>query len=348
MNSRERMFNMLYGKKTDCVPAAPHWWGLYKFQLAGIVSGYGDEDKGWKMTGSALAEVDSLFYETYKPDWFHLNCADSGIQRDAHTEKVRNEAITRLRELDSMQAVDEFIKLEFPEADEIRKTPMYDHVRILSGKYGEDVFIAVNEGNPICRILDPHGHIGFEEGLIALVENKKMMEYLIFCEYDRMLERIKILKEYGCHGYIGSETYCSSDLISPELYRDIIFPAQKHFYEGTREIGLVPMVYFLGDVVPLLDDVNKLGVAALLVEESKKTFNLDAVKIRKKLSADITLFGNLDSVYTLLNGTVAEVASETERQLECARYGSFAMANGCPIAFNTPKENIEAMIRNWQ
>lgn len=344
MNSRERMVNTINGEKTDCIPAAPHWWGLYKFQLAGIASGYEDEYKCWTMNGAALAEVDSLFYETFKPDWFHLSAPIMDLPRDESREGRLKELSSRLKKLDSKQVIDEFVELEFPTADEIKKTHMYDHVRLLAQKYGDSVFIAMNEGNPICSILDPHGHIGFVEGLIALMDNSEMMEYLIFREYDRMLEKMKVLKDYGCHGYIGSETYCSADLISPKVYRDIIFPAQKHFYEKTREIGLVPIVYFLGDILPLIEDINKLGASALLVEESKKTFNLDIIEIRKRLSEDITLFGNLDSVYKLLGGSADDVAAETVNQLKAARYGRFVMTNGCPIAFNTPDENIKVMI----
>lgn len=344
MNSKERMFNLFNGKEIDMIPAAPHWWGLYKFQLAGIAAGYENEHNCWKYNGQKLADVDALFYETFKPDWFHLSCGYSGAVRDEYKEKKARELKQRVKELESKSVIDEYLELVYMTENEIKNTHMYDHVKILSSKYGDEVFIAMNEGNPICGVLDPHGTVGFEEGLVALIKKPDLMEYLIFREYELMLEKIKVLKEYGCHGYIGSETYCTPDLISPNTYRDLIFPAQKYFYKKVGEMGIVPIVYFLGDIIPLISYINKLGAAALLVEEPKKTFSLDIVEIRQKLAEDITLFGNLDSIYTLLHGTREDVVAETKKQLEAANYGRFVMANGCPIAFYTPKENIEAMI----
>lgn len=343
MNSKERMLGMLKGNKVDRIPVTPHWWGVYKFQLSGKASGYLDEPKCWALSGKDLAEVDSLFYETFKPDLFHLNCGP-GILRDKYRRKKTNELAQRVKLLNSKADIDEYVDLAYLSADEIRHDRIYDHVRQLASIYGNEVFIAVNEGNPICQILDPNGIFGFEEGLIALLEKPNMMAYLIYREYEKMTEKLIVLSEYGCHAYIGSETYCSADIISPKMYRDLIFPAHKNFYQKVKDTGILPIVYFLGDINPLIDDINRMGVAALLVEESKKTFVLDVIDIRKRLSPDITLFGNLDSVYTLLKGTREEVVAETKKQLEAARYGSFVMANGCPVAFDTPKENILAMI----
>ena len=343
MNSKERMLNLFKGGEVDCIPAAPHWWGMYKFQLAGLTSGYENESKCWDLQGAALADVDTLFYETFRPDSFHLNSGSWRYHDKARADRYW-ELRTRLKALESKSFIDEYIGVMYAKADEVIKSGTYDHVKILSEKYRESVFITMNEGNPVCDILDPQGPFGFEEGLIALVEKPEMMEYLFFREYEMYLERMKALKVCGCHGYIGSETYCSTDLISPSTYRDVIFPAHKYFYEKVREIGLVPIVYFLGEIIPLMDYINRMGVTALLVEEPKKGYSLDVVEIRKKLNEEITLFGNLDSVYTMLYGNSNDVRNETLNQLEASKYGRFVMANGCPIAFNTPKDNILAMI----
>ena len=110
-------------------------------------------------------------------------------------------------------------------------------------------------------------------------------------------------------------------------------------------MGLDPIIYFCGDILPILPLINTLDVTALLIEESKKNFILDPVHIRRQLADHITLFGNLDSVGVLRFGSVADVESETRAQIRAARYGRFVVANGSPIAPGTPKENVEAMIR---
>ena len=345
MNSKELMIKTLTGRKTGMIPVAPHWWGMYKFQLAGLA---GDYSKDINAIASEkrlkLSDIDAYFYETFKPDWFHLGSA-GGNTWDPYRQRKVDELKREVRKLESKTVIDEFVELSGAVRDEIKESGTYDHVRILAEKYGAEVFIALNEGNPICGILDPGGLLGFEEGLIALVEKQEMMGHLIFRQYEKMLERVEVLKEYGCHGYIGSETYCSPDLISPTTYKSLIYPAQKYFYKKVASMGIVPIVYFLGDVLPLIEYINTLGVSGLMVEESKKTFTLDVISIRKKLREDIALFGNLDSVHILLNGKREDVENETLRQLEAAKYGCFIMSNGSPIALNTPEENIRAMIK---
>ena len=193
-------------------------------------------------------------------------------------------------------------------------------------------------------LLDPHGDLGFETGLIALAEHPAFVRELLFRLYALKLDWMRALAATGCHGYIGSATFVSADLISPKMYREIVFPAQEMFYAGVRKLGMEPILYFLGDINPLLPDINRLDLSALLVEESKKAFKLDVVDIRQRLRPEVTLFGNVDSVFTLLHGDRNKVMEETRRQLAATAWGSFVLANGSPLAFGTPSENVEAMI----
>ncbi len=86
MNSKERILRVINDKESDSIPVTPHWWGLYKFQHAGIISGYDEEEKAWSLYGKELAEIDIKFYEDFKPDMFHLtqgkNCQRAFCQYD--------------------------------------------------------------------------------------------------------------------------------------------------------------------------------------------------------------------------------------------------------------------------
>ncbi|HNT37354.1 MAG TPA: uroporphyrinogen decarboxylase family protein, partial [bacterium] len=89
---------------------------------------------------------------------------------------------------------------------------------------------------------------------------------------------------------------------------------------------------------------NNLPIKALMIEESRKGFELDPVRIRHELTESITLFGNLDTVSTLRFGTPEQVRQETITQLQALSHGRFVMANGSPIAPETPRENVHTMI----
>lgn len=345
MNSKERMLAALRGEKTDLMPVTPHWWGLYKFELAGILHDYENESQAWAQSGQALADTDMLFYETFKPDMFHLTTGASRIKEPEAVTKEKERLREAVSELESITVIDEYVDACYPDKDEILTSGVYDHIRILSEKYGDTVLLALNEGNPISWVLDPHGCIGFENGLISLIEKADKMTYLLERCYDATLQRVDALKEAGGHAYIGSETYCSCDIISPQTFRDVIFEPMRYFYQQTAKRGIVPITYFLGNINPLLEDITALGAMGLLVEEGKKDFTLDVSDIYRRLEKRMCLFGNLDSVYTLQMGTPASVAEETRRQTLACADGGFVMANGCPLSFTTPAENIRAMIQ---
>ncbi len=330
------------------VRVTPHWWGLYKFQHAGLINGYAKEGAAWALTGAELAAVDRRFYNSFCPDMLHLTtgAVKPGATAAQAAERAREaeRLLPELRLLDSHSVIDEFASIVSPPAAEILDSGVYDHVRILARELGERVFVAVNEGNPICSVLDPHGWLGFEQGLMLMAERQDNFSRLLDRLYEGLLPRMAALAECGCHGYIGSETYCSSDLISPTMYRALVFPAQAQFYRAVARIGLAPICYFLGDVMPLLPDLRQLGAQGLMVEEPKKGFQADVVEIARRLEGAVCLFGNLDSIWCLLHGSTEDVRRETERQMEASRFGPFVMANGSPVAFDTPEANIRAMI----
>ncbi|AEE98088.1 uroporphyrinogen decarboxylase family protein [Mahella australiensis] len=344
MNSRETMLKTLNCETADQIPVTPHWWGLYKFQLAGFLTGYDREAEAWSITGQELAEVDSLFYEKFHPDMFHLTTGAPKIKESEAIREEKRRIFEAVYKLESYSIIDEYIDSHYQDKEEIIKSGIFDHIQILSDKYKNECVLMLNEGNPISWILDPHGCVGFENGLISMIDKADKMEYLINKCYEAILPRMEALKEMGGDGYIGSETYCSADIMSPDMYRNLIFEAQKKFYTALDRMGLIPVVYFLGDINPLLDDIKQLGVKGLMVEESKKNFTLDIGSIYDRLEGQVCLFGNLDSVYILQKGSREDVVRETRRQISVCNRGSFVMANGCPISFNTPQNNILAMI----
>ena len=345
MTSRELVINTINGIPTERIPVTPHWWGLYKFEISLGMKDYSEEHKLWAIDAERLAEVDSEFYELFKPDIFHLSTAPSVVPFTEERSRRIRESLEKMRNSLSVSDIGGYIDAIYQDEEEILQSGVFRHVTILRERYS-DVFIAVNEGNPICSILDPHGIIGFENGLVALKENPDFMAELTYRLYEALLPRMNALRISGADGYIGSETYCSCDLISPETYKDIIYPAQKMFYTETKKAGLYSFVYYCGEILPIIEYICELGADGLFVEEPKKNYRLEISEIYKRVNGRMTVFGNLDSVDILQKGTKEAVKAETIRQISVCGggKGKFIMANGCPVSFSTPIENVKEMI----
>ena len=219
-NSKEIFIRTLNLKKAVRYPSAPHWWGIYKYETAGL-----DFRKAAWQDGKNLSDIYIDFYKEFKPDWFHLHIGTPAyfknseiIQRDGKhfliidpslkdlkkqdryfsVESAEDEEIVDFPDyllgsrsfkpkvdLSSRKNIDEYVKRYiYMSADEISSLGYTDHVSIISKKYGTDVFINVHIPSAICEIFDPiTGYTGFENGLLAFHDYPDGMRYLL----ERML-----------------------------------------------------------------------------------------------------------------------------------------------------------------
>jgi hypothetical protein len=347
MNSLERMQAVFAGRPTDIPAVAPHGYGFYKFQFAGLARDFDDQPRCLAMTGLPRAEVEFRFYEHFRPDWIYLEPGPFERTADKLRRLADGKLLAALWQLDSEAAIDDYVDALMPRAEEFLNSDIFSHVPYVMERCGRDVFVALTWSAPSSQIFAPEGILGFEAGLMALTEKPEMVKHLFDRMYERQIEFDKALAQTGVHAHIGGESYLSADLISPAIYRDIAFPAQERYYAAATAQGVIPIMCFWGDFRPLIDDFNRLTIGGLMMDESKKGFVLDVGEIRRKLRRDIALFGNVDSVDILLKGTPADVEKAVIAQLDAAtaaENGSFVVRNGSPFCPDTPPENIDAMI----
>lgn len=347
MTKKEMYLNLLAGGENERPMVNPHWWGCYKYQHSGIMNNYDSVCGRWPQTAEEYAAVEIKFFEDYDLDMFHIGGGmperyPDDPQRSAELARL-GEAVTRL---ESKRDLDEFAALLFHTPDEIIASGVYDHIKVILAKYGDTVPVFYNNANQTSAIFDPHGYFGYENALCNLLDKPDMMEYFTYRIYEESFVHMEALHKIGCFGYIASECFAAADTMSPKTYREIIFGAQKMFFEKAAKLGLSMIVYYCGDVMPIIEDIKKLGVPAIMVEEPKKAYRLDIGELYAALGGSMVLFGNVDGVGTLLMGTTDDVKRETEKQLSAAKGGRryFVSATGSPIAFDTPPENLRTFI----
>ncbi len=381
VNSKTIFFKTLSGEPAERIPCAPHWWGIYKYEVTGR-----DYRRDAWCDGDALSEVYMEFYKKFEPDWFHLHIGtplyfrDSeivakegkfflkidpkyrGLKEDDRYLSVHSpgdeeivdfpDYILRSRasrpkvDLGSRAAINEFVKKYVSMgAEEITGLGYTDHIPPIVREYGDEVFIAVHIPSAVCEIFDPTtGYLGFEGGLLALEDQPAGMRCLFERCYEHQLEWARAYAKAGAHGYIISECYISPDIAGPKAYQNFLKEIHRDYFKEVENAGLIPICNFWGDVIPILEDLKNINIRALMVEESKKTFELDVVAIRQTLAGKLCLFGNIDSITLLHDGHPDQVREEV---LEQARGADcwFITANGSPITPGTPEENVETLIR---
>lgn len=381
LSPKQRFLRALRREPADGLPAAPHWWGWYKYEA----TGRDPHADAWR-EGDALADVYTDFYEAFRPDWFHLHIGTPRyfqgaeiVRHDGRARLVIAPAQRDLKRADryfSVHASDDEDIVDFPDyilgsrarrpkvnlttrarvddyiaryvafdRDAIVALGYTDHVRRIAARYGGDVFLAVHIPSAICEIFDPMtGYLGFEGGLMAFYDHPDGMRRLLERCYAAQLEWAAAFAEAGAHAFIVSESYISPDLAAPAIYRDFMKGVHRDYFAEIDRMGLAPMVMFWGNINPILEDLTEINVRALLIEESKKTFSLDVPDIRRRVEGRVCLFGNLDSAALLHDGAPEDIVREVRRQTNGVTQG-FVMANGSPIIPGTPAANVRALMR---
>ncbi len=364
MNSKERMLHVLSGERLSMPPVVLHSWGDYKIELAGIHPKY-----QYFLGGPELARIETNFYQRFRPDWIHLGSGSSrhwwSRSRQVRESRAFIRSFNSLRwieirdnywlaerddgpltndqprlRLESIREIDEFYDAIYCSESEILASGCFDHIKELSAAYGEEVLIVINDGAPGCGLYDH----GFEEALIACAEKPDLVAYAIYRDCESFLERVGAAKSAGAHAYIFSEGFGgSTDLLSPDLHRIIELETKRWFYSEVKKRGMLGIGYWLGDVRPVMDLINGMDMAALMIEEDKKAFQLDPVVIRRQLRQETCLIGNIDSAL-LLRGTPEEIREAVNRQKTAASYGPFVIANGSPLILGTPPGNIDILM----
>ena len=369
MTAKERMLAVMSGKQPDTVPVAPHWWGNYKFEIAGkdyMLDRWGD--------GASMVPIYRAFYERFRPDWFHLSGGYPRLRngmpsRDYRAERVMTPSGERMFLIAPDGSRDEILADESLASEAARKhwdagmsireaidwqlehvhtvsareyveAGYTDHAQSIVSEYGDRVFVCVNVGAPGIQTMST-----YERSMMALYDYPEGVKRLARIHYEQALELAKAFAWAGVHGWLISEDVAGADTISPQMYEDMLYPCDCWFFEQVSRLGMVPMVYFCGDVRPLIPLIRDSGVKALLIEDNRKTFSFDLVSIVKQLQGKVALFGNLDTTELLLRGQPSEVEQGVYEQLAAAEYGPFVVANGSPLAPGTPPENVEAMVR---
>ena len=379
-NSKDIFLKTINLQKSGRCPAGVHWWGIYKYEALGldykkdawragekISKIYADfyekfkpdwfhlhigTPKYFKDSGIVAREgknflvIDPGYRDLKKEDkYFSVNSSDDEEIVDFPDYLLGSRSSKPKVDLTSRNKIDDYIKKYIRMSfEEIEKMGYTDHVKIISKNYCDKVFIAVHIPSAVCEIFDPTtGYIGFEKGLLSFYDQPEGMQYLLEKAYEAQLEWAKAFADAGAHAFIISESFISPDIANPEIYRKFLKGVHKDYFAEVKNMGLIPICQFWGDINPIIDDLTEINLEALMVEESKKGFDIDVVKIREKIGGRLCIFGNLDSINLLNSGIQEDIKKEIFRQSQGARF-NFIAANGSPITPGTPQENVRCLI----
>jgi MtaA/CmuA family methyltransferase len=183
--------------------------------------------------------------------------------------------------------------------------------------------------------------MGLDRIMLQLKDDPRLIEALM----ERCLE---FGLAYGrALGAAGADLLSGGDspagLLGPASYREFALPFERRLTAGLQAATGKPVsLHICGDATPILATMAASGADVLEIDHQ-----VDLANACRIVGPHVALWGNLDPVGLLLQGSVEQVRQASRRAVETVRacgHRRFVLSSGCTLAPATPCENLEAML----
>jgi len=206
-----------------------------------------------------------------------------------------------------------------------------DAITLLRQKYNDSCMIIGKVMGPLTLAYHLHGT---EEFLIkTLLEPNEVHDFLeVFSQISLVFAHAQF--EAGADMLTWAD-HATGDLISPEGYRDFIFPVHQKINRELKKAGPV-ILHTCGKTLDRMAYFGKTGFEAFHFD-SLNDPNLTVEALGKSILA----VGCINNQRTLLNGTPSDVKREVRTVLNA---GIRLVAPECAIPCRVPNVNLQAIV----
>ena len=187
---------------------------------------------------------------------------------------------------------------------------------------------------------------GMDNLLVNFLTAPEFAHALLDKVLENSIQTIRRAIQTGADIIVESDDYASNrgPLMSPELFRQFIFPRIKKFVDAVHEEGGYLIKHTDGNIWLLLDMLIDAGIDA--INPMEPVAGMDIGKVKQKYGDKVCLVGNIDCGDLLCNDSVEEVeAAVKECIAKASRGGGHMICSSNSIHSSVKPENYVAMIK---
>jgi MtaA/CmuA family methyltransferase len=293
--------------------------------------------------GSLMAEAQLVYWREFKHDMLLVEngvVAEAGACgceiefSDLGPPRVASHILS-----DELGGLERVKDLKIPDPD---STPPMSHViravKILVKELGKKVFIMGRaDQGPGALAMALRGYQRFLLDLMEIEKRNEIADVLNFCTRVQ-IRYAEAMRQAGAHG--TSTGGLGVSLLSPALYRQIELPYEKLFIQSVNRPNFPASLHICGDATLILKDM--ISTKAPILELDYMT-NMNTAK--RLMSGKTTFLGPINPEFLWETNDldrIKELGKEVIHVL--APGGGFILGPGCALAYNTPPDNIHALI----
>jgi uroporphyrinogen decarboxylase len=340
MTSRDIVHKALRGEKTPrpaCGPLAVHFCAVDN----------GVSIRDFTLDSALHADCIIRYHEKYRPDAVWIS-ADTWVTAEAMGASVNfpcnDQPMAGLQEGFVHSAAD-IDKIPKPDPHIQGRQPlMLEALSRVVEALGKEVFVVgCFDQSPFslaCQVA------GITSVMTKLNRDFPFLEGLMEKCLEYSLAYAKAMA--ACGADMLSTGDSPAGMIGPTHYADIVAPFEKRLFSELKKTGKVLSLHICGDSTGLLEDMAATGADVLEIDHQ-----VSIGRALKKACDRVALWGNIDPVTVLLQGSSRKVSSCVRgliSEVKEAGCRKFVVSSGCTLAPTTPSENLQALIqesRSW-
>lgn len=317
-------------------------YGIFKVQPDWIEVHRG-ASRTWAEQTQIVAEGKVLYYED-RSSGVRLPMHKAPMPRGDRKLVTQSAARTDLWDISKQLRNEEAVDARLPilGADELLARGDFDLPRLVVSEVGDDFYISTILDTPFS---DAYDLLGFQGLMVIQYDQPALFHHLLQRKLAQTQEVMGAWAGVGVHGIYVEEVFTGADMISARSYDEFVFAYNQPYFDHMRALGLLPIHYVCGDVIPRLGRMVELDLAAVAVEESKKNFAIEIEQVVDRVQGRVAVLGNVDTIRFGLHGTMEEMAAEVRRQAEIgSRAKEFLVSTGSPFPLDTNPRLLDTLV----
>lgn len=179
---------------------------------------------------------------------------------------------------------------------------------------------------------------------ISLIEKPDVCRKLQEYNLKRSIRLIHAYAELGLDGIIPCGDLGNNRNLSahPDLYLDMVYPAQKAQSLAAKAAGLKILLHCCGHTWPIVDYIAEVYDAYEAIQASA---GMDICDLKRRIGSQTTLWGGIMHEH-LNGGTIEDIREDARHSFPCAAPGGgFILGSSHSLAVGANMDNVREMKR---
>lgn len=231
-----------------------------------------------------------------------------------------------------VQTIDDVNRLKMPDPTKDGRTPEFLKCAQLMAQHFPNVAKSASIGAPFSTAANL---AGVQDLALKTITDPEFVKALVeFCLEIAVVHAHSFLEAGANTIFLGDPVV---SILDPKAYEQFAAGPTRKFVE---RVNAPVSLHICGNTTHIIEAMCKTGVKAISIDAA-----VDMPAVAPKIPQNVIILGNLDPVGIIYKGKPEQVKKATWDMMDSMRaYPNYRPCTGCDLPYDTPLENIEAMI----